>query len=501
MRKHISMEHETNLLAAVLAGANPKDAKHISRVSFYTERAADVWDAAVELTDQGTKATVETIAAHQGIRADRGYLDKLAQAAVDPAQIDDYAAQVAESASRRVLNDTAYKIHAAANDERPYAEIYDEALEALESLPKHFAYRDNPSIAPNPNDPLAGAFSATWLMDQDFPPAEYAVPGVITEGLGIIVSPPKVGKSWWVLGAAIACSTGGLAMNAIQVDQRPVLYLALEDGQRRLQQRLRDLGVTKVSEDLTFLTEIPAGAYLTIGTFLERNTGRKPLIILDTLGKSRDVFTGNDAYQKDYKELGDFKGLVDRFPGSTLLIVHHTNKGAHGDFVSSVSGTQGIAGAADSILTIERERGTDEAVLNVTSRDAAEGSYAMTFDNGAWHLDGADLAEAANAVHQRKAVTGIGDAMTEVIELVSKHPEGIKPKDVATLLHWEDDKARNYLRRAYESGRIQRLARGIYTPVPSVPSVPFPIEAEPIGTQSTQGTHLYPNGSAQKESA
>ena len=59
---------------------------------------------------------------------------------------------------------------------------------------------------------------------------------------------------------------------------------------------------------------------------------------------------------------------------------------------------------------------------------------------------------------------------------------------------WDDDKARNYLRRAYEAGRIQRLERGIYTPVPSVPSVPFPNGARPIGTQDTQGTQLLPEG-------
>lgn len=494
MTRHIAMEHEATLLAAILSGANPGDAQHISRVSFYTDRAADIWDAAVELNDQGNKTTVETIAAHQGIRVDHNYLDELAKTTADPAQIDDYAAQVAEGAARRVLNDTAHEIHSAAKDERPYAEIYDEALEALESLPKHFAYRDNPSV-PNPNDPLAGAFSATWLMDQEFPPAEYAVPGVITEGLGIIVSPPKVGKSWWVLDAALACSTGGLAMNAIQVEQRPVLYLALEDGQRRLQRRLRELGVAEVSEDLTFLTEIPAGAFLTIGTFLERNAGRKPLIILDTLGKSRDVFTGNDAYQKDYKELGDFKDLVDRFPGSALLIVHHTNKGAHGDFVSSVSGTQGIAGAADSILTIERERGKDEAVLNVTSRDAAEGSYAMTFHDGAWHLDGADLTEAANAVGTRKATSGVGDPMTQLIEEVAKHPEGIKSADLATQLHWDAAKVRTYLARAHEANRIARIKRGLYAPVASVASVISDADQRHDATRITDVTQLFPGDS------
>lgn len=492
MTPHTAVEHESTLLASILAGGSPQDAEHVSYVSFYTNRAADVWSTMVELDKRGTEITVEAIASHQGVQADQAYLEYLSTVEVDPSKVGDYATRVAEGAARRVLVDTGHAIYAAAEANSEFSEVYEEALATLESLPKHFAYRDNPPVL-NPNDPLAGAFSATWLMEQEFPPTEYAVPGIITEGLSIIVSPPKVGKSWWVLDAAIACSTGGHAMNVIKVDQRPVLYLALEDGKRRLQQRLRSLGVVEVSEDLTFHTDIPAGAFLTIGAFLERNADRKPLIILDTLGKSREVFTGNDAYQKDYKELGDFKSLVDRFPGSALLIVHHTNKSIHGDFVASVSGTQGIAGAADSVLTIERERGTNEAVLNVTSRDAAEGSYAMSFHDGAWHLDGDDLAEAAHAVGTRKATSGVGDPMTLLIEEVARHPEGIKSADLATQLHWDAAKVRTYLARAHEGNRIAKIRRGVYAPVASVASVISDSGHHHDATQITDVTQLFPN--------
>lgn len=345
------------------------------------------------------------------------------------------------------------------------------------------------NVPPESNhDPLGSAFTATSLLAQEFPPLEYVVPGVITEGLGLLVAPPKIGKSWLVLDVGIACSKGGKAFNAIQVDQRPVLYLALEDGPRRLQDRLHTIGMTVGNDNLTFMTDVPAGAPLTIGTFIERYADRKPLVILDTLGKARDVYTGNDAYQKDYKELSDYKRLVDRHPGSSLLIVHHTNKGAHGDFVASVSGTQGITGAADSVLTIERGRGEDEAVLNVTSRDAAEGSYAMTFDNGAWTLDGTGLLEAAKNAQTRKATTGLGDAMTEVIELVSNHPEGIRPKDVATLLNWEDSKARLYLTRAYDQNRLAKAGRGLYTPVTIDTSVTIPGTTPPDSYTVTEVT-------------
>jgi len=338
------------------------------------------------------------------------------------------------------------------------------------------------------HDPLAGSFTAASLMTKEFPPLEYVVPGVIPEGLTMLVAPPKIGKSWLVLGLAKACTEDGYAFGTVAVDSRPVLYLALEDGQRRLQDRLRTLGMEAGNSNLTMMTDLNASALKTIRTFVQRNAEHKPLVILDTLGKAREIYNGNDAYQKDYAEIGYYKDVTDQHPGSSLVIVHHTNKGAHGDFVSSVSGTQGITGAADSILTIERGRAEDDATLNVTSRDAAEGSYAVSLDNGVWTLDGTGLLEAAKNAQTRKATTGLGDAMTEVIELVSNHPEGIKPKDVATLLHWEDHKARTYLRRAYESGRIQRLERGLYTPVSCVSSVSFDLGMNSIDTQDTQGT-------------
>ncbi len=320
-------------------------------------------------------------------------------------------------------------------------------------------------------DPLDGVFAADWLTKQKLPPVEYVIPGIIPEGLTLLVAPPKIGKSWMVLGLGVAAATGGHAFSTIPVDSRPVLYLALEDGARRLQSRLRTIGVTTGPRGLFFMTEVPAGPIITISTFLERNAENKPLVILDTLGKVRGTYGGNDAYGNDYSQMSELKDLVDRHPGTSLIVVHHTNKGEKSDFLDSVSGTQGLAGAADSILLIQRDRQTESSTLHVTSRDAMEGQYALTLSNGTWNLDGSSLRDAAEAVRNRAATEGVGDDMAEAIALVNKYPEGMKPKDVAALLHWEDSKARLYLRRAYESGRIANPKRGIYTPVTTETSV------------------------------
>src|SRR5437870_5446609 len=75
-------------------------------------------------------------------------------------------------------------------------------------------------------------------MDADFPPPRWAVPGIVAEGLTLYAGPPKVGKSWLALGLAVAIASGGRALGKVQVQSGDVLYAALEDPPRRLQERL-----------------------------------------------------------------------------------------------------------------------------------------------------------------------------------------------------------------------------------------------------------------------
>jgi hypothetical protein len=74
------------------------------------------------------------------------------------------------------------------------------------------------------------------------PPLSYVVPGLIPGGLSLLVGSPKIGKSWDSLAIALAAATGGRALGHVKVGPpRPVLLLALEDGDRRLQDCIRKL--------------------------------------------------------------------------------------------------------------------------------------------------------------------------------------------------------------------------------------------------------------------
>ena len=224
-----------------------------------------------------------------------------------------------------------------------------------------------------------------------------------------------------------------------------------------------------------------------ITEFLYRNNGDRPLIILDTLGKARTPRpAGADLYAWDYSEGSRLKDVIDSAPGASLVVVHHTRKTESADFVDSVSGSQGIAGSADFVLVLSRKRHSDDALLSVTGRDIAEGEYALKTNAGLWRLDGASLTAAAQAAENRREARDLGDDPLVILELVNQRTE-TRAADVAEQLGLDQHKARTYLSRLADSGRIHKAARGVYKSVASVASVAFPEDDATLATVATLG--------------
>ncbi len=317
-----------------------------------------------------------------------------------------------------------------------------------------------------PDGLLADVVTAAELHHETFAPLVQFVHGLVTEGFGIIAGPPKLGKSWWTLNLALAIADGGVAFGKVPVQRRDVLLLALEDSQRRLQGRIRAIwGEGIPPHRLHILTEIAPGFLIaTITAWLQGHpTG---LVILDTLGRARQQRNrGDDAYLADYQAGVALKNTVDAFPGSALLGVHHTRKASSDDFVDDLSGTLGLAGSADYVLVLRRQRNSNEGTLQVTGRDAPEGEYAFTVAEGAWTLSGNGLAEAAAEAQNRRATRNLGDRALEALEFVKKHPKGVSAEDVAKHLGISNNDAGTYLRRLLKLEQIKRPARGTYTPV------------------------------------
>lgn len=310
------------------------------------------------------------------------------------------------------------------------------------------------------------SWTAAELMATDFPEPRWAVPGLIAEGVTVLAGPPKAGKSWLALGLGLATATGGRALGAIDVDAGPALYCALEDTGRRLKTRLaRVLGPAPAPDTLTLATwcpPLPSGGADLIAGWITRHDGAR-LVVIDVLARVRGA-TGRDvsAYDADYRAVCLAKDVADkhRVP---LVIVHHTRKQSAADFLDEVSGTQGVAGAADSVLVLRRMRGRADAVLHVTGRDVEEASLALTFaaDIGAWQLSATPADEVM-----------LGDTRAAILRYVREH-DGSTPKAIAEGTGIDPATVRQTARRMAEDGQLDS-GHGRYFAVTHVTDVTFP---------------------------
>lgn len=314
-----------------------------------------------------------------------------------------------------------------------------------------------------------------WLDGLQLPPLRYIVPGLMPAGLGIIAAPPKAGKSLLILDWLLAVASGAPALGALPAGpERDVLYLALEDGDRRLQSRCRHLLAPgePIPARFRYVLAVPPGqVQAVIGDAL----GRYPetaLIVIDTLGRIMPLpQQGETTYQRDYRVAVALKRITDERTGLTIIVIHHTRKAFSDDFIDTISGTHGLAGAADTIITLTRSRGQGDGVLRVTGRDVIEADYAVTFSEGVWALDGESLAEARANVSRRAEGTTLSGRSAEIIDFVRGHGSGGATSKQVTDKFGPD--AAQYLKRHTEKGRLVKPKRGLYVvSEPSEPSEP-----------------------------
>ena len=179
-----------------------------------------------------------------------------------------------------------------------------------------------------------------WLDNQVFPEPSWCVPGILPEGCCILSGHPKIGKSFLVLDVALAAASGGTVLG-VEVQARPVLYMALEDDPRRLQQRSRILlDDEPLPSGFSFMTRYDTEGAMEVGkAWVESHCDEKPLVIVDTLEKIRGGRTQN-AYSDDYQAGTLLQSLLAK--GGTVIAVHHNRKGDSEDFLDQVSGTLGL---------------------------------------------------------------------------------------------------------------------------------------------------------------
>jgi len=219
------------------------------------------------------------------------------------------------------------------------------------------------------------------------------IDGLLYPGTYLFVGAPKVGKSFLMAQIAYHVSTG-LPLWNYSIHAGTVLYLALEDDYRRLQERLYRMFGVDGTDTLHFATcakQLGAGLYEQLARFVSEHRDTR-LIIIDTLQKIREASGDRYSYASDYEIIGQLKHFADQ-TGIALLLVHHTRKQQADDKFDMISGTNGLLGAADGAFVLQKEKRTgNTAVLEVSGRDQPEQRLILkkNMERLVWELEKAE---------------------------------------------------------------------------------------------------------------
>lgn len=295
----------------------------------------------------------------------------------------------------------------------------------------------------------ASSIDAADLLALDIPPLQWIVPDLLPEGTTVLAGPPKLGKSCLVYQVAVEVAIGGELLGR-GIEQGDVLYLALEDGKRRGQTRLRaalgDRGMPRGRLEVRWsAARLGEGLEAELVDWLDGHPSAR-LIAIDTLQRVRARGDARrNAYEVDVEDLGRLQSLFrDRSVG--LLVVHHSKKDAGDDFLASVSGTYGITGSVDTTLVIQRKRLETFGKLVVTGRDVAEVEEPVQFNGMTWSAAPRSLAQAS---FEQAEVYKVIEAMGPVF-----------PQDIAKEIGSNRDAVRKLVDKLVSSGAVARVRGG-----------------------------------------
>lgn len=223
----------------------------------------------------------------------------------------------------------------------------------------------------------------SWTVDEllstEFPEPNWAIPGIIPEGLTILGGRPKKGKSFLALQMSIAIATGGMFFDH-KVDQGEVLYYALEDNPRRLKDRLIKMGV-KPGTPITFLHNIsPLHEGGISELYANIHLDRFRFIVVDTLAKaSRGIDQNKQGIMSRVWPDIQSTAISHNIP---LQFIDHTRKpmGFNSDPIDDIMSSTIKTGAADAILAIYTEQGKAGARLMGRGRDIEDVDLKIRWD-------------------------------------------------------------------------------------------------------------------------
>lgn len=300
--------------------------------------------------------------------------------------------------------------------------------------------------------------TAEELLLKEFDPLRCFVEGILAEGLTLLAGKPKKGKSYIALDMSLSIAVGRQAFREFTTEHTKVLYVSLEDGERRLQRRLRQIQPNLTSpKGLDFLYTFPRlgeGALEAIDHYANTYS----VIIIDVIGRILPTPNTSRKSLSEYQEMVDLLGPIQRLAIGreiAVVMIDHVRKASADDAGDTIMGSQGKFGVADHALIYTRKGEEKDGVLEVLSRDLEPEKYVLTLNDG--HIEFLGKGESFETDSEQN----------RIIKILEEEGRPMSIPDIMKAMGLKDEHYKRFrvvMYRLYNADRIGRTKkRGLYT--------------------------------------
>ena len=218
--------------------------------------------------------------------------------------------------------------------------------------------------------------------DSDIPERCWYIERLITNGLCLLSAKKGIGKSFFILQAAIQIANGEPFLGRKTIKSK-VLYCVTELDRTAVHERLN-----------SYRKEIPENLYIRYG-WSNGDEGPRELellfeeyafsvVIIDMFSAVIPPNTQTNNYDLT-PFLLSWRSTAHRL-GICVVAVWHSSKSPREDFMDSPLGTTGLVGQSDCVLVLERKRNANKGILFSGGNHGEESTLRLWFENCLWSL-------------------------------------------------------------------------------------------------------------------
>lgn len=302
--------------------------------------------------------------------------------------------------------------------------------------------------------PLPDGESAFSLVERDLPdPVRFCDPWA-TEGVCVLASRPKLGKTTLLRQKMAAACIGGDFLGAKFMEPMKCAFLSLEEGELLCRTKFKMAGFSDDSlASIQLFFSWPrgdAGVNL-LDRWLDAHQDVH-FVVIDSLTKFRmlpDVRM--PAFMADYEAMGLIHEMSKKHPGTLIDVAHHTRKNKSSDDpIDDISGTYGLTAACDAYCVMRHH--ADGATMHWGGRlwTKDDTSFRLKRSPGhRWEMLGVNL--------------GLSDEQLETLAMVRASPTGLSGAELAEKLNITNQSAWGRLDLLLEKGFVSKRYGRVYS--------------------------------------